>query len=845
MYLYLSGFVGTGRHRDAFRSPGMSPGSTILDLRPDCTVPEGYCILSSPTPVNDPRVALIGEDPREPLSDSARVLIESLLGVTVTAGAPLADVLLSLLASPPNTKQAWKPLKPTSAFGPNVRGIANPKRYELWMGNQLVAAVPYISGGASFSDNFNRANSSNDLGSDWTELLTNSYQILNNEVLADPNVDDERVWMWATDCDTANHFAALRIVPHPDFSSDLGPMVRMSGGSANGYLWTCWHNDPQIGKFVANTQTVVASAASDFDLNPTSYGRSSKFEYTWHRLHANGSSLVVNVGPRGAQTQVFTTTDTTLASQLGVGAFQYAENSAWDDWYGGDGTGEDSPVTPDAGPFLQKKIASHNGGISTFEISTDANVTSGSSLILVLATGPTTVLASHVTTIVGSTGTWVKDEGQNNGTDNNIAYLRAVVTGGGPLTVSIDVTGTSFYYCGALIETEPLVASPLTGTTKSEDVNRHINTGSGTNTAAANGFSITAMSHDGGGSPRVAVWGPPWTPLLKNTSTAGFPLVLGFKRTAPGDSLQGEFTNVGDVQYYALTANYELASGNISSSHTGSGGVVFGGSASVLRDRVAAPVGGLVFAGSGTSVRTINIPSPSAGVTFGGSAVALRERFVGPVGGMVFAGTAIPLRERVAIPVGGLIYGGAANVVGDHIGNQDFTWTPVGGVIFGGSGSILRERVVLPVSGLIFSGTSAPVVRGKIIVPNGGLEFGGTVTPIRGRMVLPVGELIYTGQLTVIRGRVIPPSGGIIWSGQATVVGDYIDREELIWIGTGGIVFGGQGLYSRGRVVVSAGVIVFGGAATVTPLPMGQTPIDTTPLTRIVYELDRRIRRKS
>jgi hypothetical protein len=559
MYFYLADFVGTGTRKDPFRAPDMQPGATILDLRPDCTVRDGHAILASPHPVRDRRVRLIAEQPHEIIARAARRLFGSRLRVDVS-GPSIAETLFRMLVHPPSGRQTWNPLTPSLLFGQWINGGANPRRYELWMGGALVMATPVIAGGASFSDDFNRANVANDLGANWTELLTNSYQILNGEVLADPNVDDERVWMWATNCDTADHFSEIRVVPAQEFSWDLGPAVRVSGtpGTANCYLWTAWHESPQIDKLVANTQTTVA-VASDFNNFVTSYGRASRFEYTWTRLHASGSSLTVNLGPRGAQTQMLTTTDTTHASALGVGVFQYAEASLWDDWYGGDGTGEQSPVTPDPGPFPQKKIATQNGTVETFDIDTDEDVTAGNSVILILATGPTAVSASDVTTVVGSTTAWQVDDSQNNGTNNSVTFLRAVVTGSGPLTVRTNVPGTSFFYCGVLIETEPLIASPLTGTTKAEDVSRHVNTGTGTNTAAGLGFSLTAMSHDGGGSPRVSVWGPPWTPLLKNTSTAGFPLIVGFKRTAPGDSLQGRFTNLGDVQYYALTANYELA----------------------------------------------------------------------------------------------------------------------------------------------------------------------------------------------------------------------------------------------------------------------------------------------
>jgi hypothetical protein len=547
MYLYLAPLVGTGTRRDPYRSVGMMPGASITDLRPDCTVPDGFCILATPAPVADPRALLLGEQPHEPLSGAARAILSSRLGITPGAQVTLAEAIFALMVSPPSGRQTWSRLEPTHAFGQRVRRGANPRRHELWLGGQLVLAVPVIEGGASFSDDFNRADSSS-LGANWTLLkgAALSHGIVNNEVLATPSFDGDRVWQWNTACDTADHFAELRVVANYEFSADMGPMTRVASSSgANGYYVTGYVNDPQFGKFTANTQTLIAS------ISPY------PFEFTWLRLSSSGSTHKVFIGPRGAQTEVYSGTDTTFASNLGVGIFLYAEAGALDDWYGGDGTGEIGPITPDGGPFPQKKMVRHSVG-GNFDITYDNAVVTGNTAVIILATGPTTIAASHITTIAGSTGTWVLDKVQNNGTDNNIAVLRAPITGSGTLTVRINV-GSATHYQACVIETDPLAASPLTGHLSATAVSREVSTGTGNNTAAADGVSLTAMAHDGSGSPRVSVWQPPWTKLGENESTAGFPMVVGWKHSAAGDPLVGRFTNIGNVRYYALSVNYELA----------------------------------------------------------------------------------------------------------------------------------------------------------------------------------------------------------------------------------------------------------------------------------------------
>lgn len=272
-----------------------------------------------------------------------------------------------------------------------------------------------------------------------------------------------------------------------------------------------------------------------------------------------------------------------------------------------------------------------------------------------------------------------------------------------------------------------------------------------------------------------------------------------------------------------------------------SDGVVFSGSVTPIRERVVPPVGGIVLSGAAPFVRTINVPSPFGGVTFGGTVTSVRGAVRAPVGGMVFAGAAQSLRGRVVIPVAGLVYGGVADVDGDHINNQDLEWTPSGGLVFSGSANVLRGRVVLPEFGLAFSNSAAIVLRERIVQPAGGLTYSGFVTPLRGRVVTPVGGYLIEGTVIVIRGRAVSPLGGVVYSGSA----DVGSGELLHWIPMGGISFEGAALGIRGKVHHVTGGWVWGGAATVEALSAGQSPIDATMDARVNYGLIiHRVRRK-
>ena len=94
-----------------------------------------------------------------------------------------------------------------------------------------------------------------------------------------------------------------------------------------------------------------------------------------------------------------------------------------------------------------------------------------------------------------------------------------------------------------------------------------------------------------------------------------------------------------------------------------SGGVSFGGEASIIR--------GLVF-------------DPSGGIALSGTVPFIRSQVLEPAGGLSFAGSAPRAVTKIFDVAGGLVLGGSASFI-THL--AAITWSVTGGVIFGGAGA--------------------------------------------------------------------------------------------------------------------------------------------------------------
>lgn len=94
------------------------------------------------------------------------------------------------------------------------------------------------------------------------------------------------------------------------------------------------------------------------------------------------------------------------------------------------------------------------------------------------------------------------------------------------------------------------------------------------------------------------------------------------------------------------------SAGAVSRSYTGSGGIVFGGTAAVAQGNVYQGSGGLLFAGAAATSRTAQrVYTGSGGIAFSGNAAVAQGNAYASSGGLFFGGSALTLFEPAAVDV--------------------------------------------------------------------------------------------------------------------------------------------------------------------------------------------------
>ena len=110
--------------------------------------------------------------------------------------------------------------------------------------------------------------------------------------------------------------------------------------------------------------------------------------------------------------------------------------------------------------------------------------------------------------------------------------------------------------------------------------------------------------------------------------------------------------------------------------------------------------------------------APSGGLIFGGTAPVLKGKVYPVSGGITFGGAAPVLKGKVYPVSGGIVFGGAAPVLKGKV------YPVSGGFVLGGAAPVLKGKVYPVSGGFVFGGT-APVLKGKVYTVSGGLNFGG------------------------------------------------------------------------------------------------------------------------
>jgi|GEM_PF-6727306 len=164
---------------------------------------------------------------------------------------------------------------------------------------------------------------------------------------------------------------------------------------------------------------------------------------------------------------------------------------------------------------------------------------------------------------------------------------------------------------------------------------------------------------------------------------------------------------------------------SLSYSYSASGGILFGGAATVIKARAVVASGGLTFSGTATRAK-VHVVAASGGIQFGGSAAFAKGKTVTPSGGLQFGGTSSQIRIRTNAASGGLLFGGAATV--SFSGTTSYSYTASGGMVLGGAASKAAARAVLAQGGLQFGGAATVAYHQstRTVTPSGGLIFSGT-----------------------------------------------------------------------------------------------------------------------
>jgi len=173
---YLAPYIGKGTMLEPFQPLGSDqPGWAAIDLRPDGGATLGgnglnLCFLYLPQPNTDTKLIKIGENKLDTIGSLLKQIIISKLNLIELNYNQFNEIVASVMINPPIN--GWKALRPTKNM------------YELYLGEKIWE-MPVIKGGASFSENWNCADSASlTCNLTWTEILGTVWGIVTNRARA-------------------------------------------------------------------------------------------------------------------------------------------------------------------------------------------------------------------------------------------------------------------------------------------------------------------------------------------------------------------------------------------------------------------------------------------------------------------------------------------------------------------------------------------------------------------------------------------------------------------------------------------------------------------------------------
>ena len=306
-HYYLTSFVGTGTDANPFRARGMDVGATMIDLRPNGANQAGFALLALPVQTSIPSARYLGDDLLGALPLAVRQGLATDLGITLDA-LTFRQAVLELLSQHARTDGTrWKPLRP-----------GRDGMWRVYLGGLLWEA-PDISGGASYSDNFDVADNAALSGQlTWTEFHNTGWQTAGNAALISGNVGTAGARADHAH-GTDDHWAQVDLTAFTRGGGTIqgGPLVRKAGGdnTVTYYVFvahrTASANEHQLNKLVANTSTTLQTVADDV-ATPSVL-----------KVQADGSTITGYIGG----VQVASQTDTEIVDNLHAGIRAQSNNS--------------------------------------------------------------------------------------------------------------------------------------------------------------------------------------------------------------------------------------------------------------------------------------------------------------------------------------------------------------------------------------------------------------------------------------------------------------------------------------------------------------------------------------
>lgn len=184
--------------------------------------------------------------------------------------------------------------------------------------------------------------------------------------------------------------------------------------------------------------------------------------------------------------------------------------------------------------------------------------------------------------------------------------------------------------------------------------------------------------------------------------------VLIFNRVLSAAEIAELSRNIWAV-WEAPSYDIFIAGGANSYTLSPSGGVVFSGSAELLKTKIFLPTGNLTLAGTSALVKT-KVLSPVGGVSLSGDVPVVKTKVVTPTGGLSFTGTSLLIKTKILDAGGTITFSGTASLSGA----MTYIITPVGGVTLSGTAALVKTRVQIPTGRITFSG-SAPMESNTVV----------------------------------------------------------------------------------------------------------------------------------